>query len=93
MIAAPLLAAPLADQVFKPAMSAGGVLEPLLGPILGTGPSRGIGLLVIVLGLTAAAVSFLAFGNRAIRNVESDLPDHVALKEPITTPAVGALDN
>jgi DHA3 family macrolide efflux protein-like MFS transporter len=89
MIAAPLLAAPLADRVFKPAMSPGGALEPLLGPLLGSGASRGIGLMVTVLGLLAAIVSFLALGNRTIRNVETDLPDHVTQAVVSTTAAAG----
>jgi MFS family permease len=93
MLIAPLLAAPLADHIFKPAMAAGGALEPLLGPILGSGANRGIGVLVMVLGLSASAVSFLAFGSRAIRNVESDLPDHVGEPEPIQAPAVGAQES
>lgn len=81
MILAPLLAAPLADHVFKPAMAAGGALEPLLGPILGSGASRGIGLMVTVLGIISASFSFLAFGNRTIRTVETALPDHTAAPE------------
>jgi len=78
-IVAPLLAAPLADHVFRPAMTAGGGLEPLLGPIIGSGESRGIGLMVTVLGILAASVSFLALGNRTICGVETDLPDHGAV--------------
>jgi len=77
-IIGPLLAAPLADRVFKPAMSSGGALEPLLGPIFGSGASRGIGLMITIVGILVATISFLSFGNRAIRNVETDLPDHAA---------------
>lgn len=77
-IVAPLLAAPLADYVFKPAMSAGGALAPLLGPLIGVGASRGVGLLISALGVLTVAVSGLALLNPAIRNVEHDLPDHCA---------------
>jgi MFS family permease len=75
---APLLAAPLADGFFKPAMAVGGTLAPVLGPILGVGASRGVGLMVIVLGLLSVATSLIALGSPAIRQVERDLPDHAA---------------
>ena len=75
-IAAPLLAAPLADHVFKPAMAVGGSLAPVLGPVLGVGASRGVGLMVTIFGLLSVAVSAAAFGSRSITHVEQDLPDH-----------------
>ena len=76
-IVAPLLAAPLADYVFKPAMSEGGMLANLLGPVVGVGANHGIGILISFLGFLALIVSVLAFFNHHIRNVELDLPDHV----------------
>jgi hypothetical protein len=89
MIAAPLLAAPLADRVFKPAMAVGGTLEPLLGPIFGSGAGRGIGTLVTLVGILSAGVSLLALRNRSIRNVETDLPDHAGAPEPLGQAVVG----
>jgi MFS transporter, DHA3 family, macrolide efflux protein len=74
---APLLAAPLADYVFKPGMSAGGALASIFGPIIGVGSNHGIGLLIGLLGLLTALVAILALFNPVIRNVEIDLPDHV----------------
>jgi MFS transporter, DHA3 family, macrolide efflux protein len=76
-IIAPLLAAPLADYIFKPGMAAGGALAPLLGPIFGVGASRGMGVLICVVGLLMAIVSVIAFFIPLIRRVELDLPDHV----------------
>jgi MFS family permease len=75
-IVAPLLAAPLADYVFKPAMAAGGALVPILGPIFGTGASRGVGVLISLVGLLTAAVAIAALFIPLIRRVELDLPDH-----------------
>ena len=75
-IVAPLLAAPLADNVFKPAMSPGGVLASMLGPIIGVGANHGIGVLISVLGLLNIVVTLVAFASPSIRNVELDLPDH-----------------
>ncbi len=75
-IIAPLLAAPLADNLFKPAMASGGVLAPLLGPVFGIGPGRGVGLLITLVGLLMIVVTLIASANRTIRNIELDLPDH-----------------
>ncbi len=74
----PLLAAPLADYVFRPAMSAGGALAPILGPLIGVGSNRGVGLLISILGFLNMVVAVVAFSSRRLRHIEIDLPDHVA---------------
>jgi DHA3 family macrolide efflux protein-like MFS transporter len=85
---APLLAAPLADYVFKPAMTAGGFLVPLLGPIFGVGAGRGVGVLISLVGVLTAVVTITALFIPLIRRVELDLPDHVLAAEAQTpTPA------
>ncbi len=78
-IIAPLFAAPLADDIFRPAMSAGGALAPILGPLIGVGANRGVALLIGLLGLVNLAVVAISFGSRNLRNVELDLPDHEEL--------------
>jgi MFS transporter, DHA3 family, macrolide efflux protein len=78
-IIAPLLAAPLADYIFKPSMAVGGVLAPVLGPLFGFGASRGVGVLISLVGLLSACVSVIAFFTPLVRRVELDLPDHVLL--------------
>jgi hypothetical protein len=50
---ASLVAGPLADRLFEPAMAAGGALAPSLGPLLGVGRGRGIALAIVVSGLFA----------------------------------------
>jgi MFS transporter, DHA3 family, macrolide efflux protein len=75
-IVAPLLAAPLADYVFKPSMAVGGALAPFLGPIFGYGAGRGVGVLISLVGLLTAGVAALAMFIPLIRRVELDLPDH-----------------
>lgn len=75
-IVAPLLAAPLADYVFKPAMSPGGWLAPIFGPVFGVGANRGVGLLISLLGLLSVAAAIVAFFYRPIRRVELEIPDH-----------------
>jgi MFS family permease len=78
-IFAPLLAAPLADYVFKPGISAGGFLAPIFGPIVGVGANYGVGLLISTAGFLMLIISMLALFVPAIRNVEIDLPDHVVM--------------
>jgi DHA3 family macrolide efflux protein-like MFS transporter len=50
------IAGPLADSVFTPALSAGGALVSSIGPLFGTGPGRGIALLLMCAGAVKAAV-------------------------------------
>ena len=85
---APLLAAPLADYVFKPGMTEGGALAALLGPVVGVGSNHGVGVLISTLGLLSIGVSLLAFFIRPIRDVEIDLPDQVAGAVPEAQPAI-----
>ena len=80
-IIAPLLAAPLADYIFKPSMTVGGLLAPILGPIFGYGASRGVGVLISLVGLLSAAVSVIAVLTPLVRRVELDLPDHELLEK------------
>ncbi len=77
-IFAPLLAAPLADLIFKPAMSEGGALAGMFGPIFGVGPSRGVALLISLVGVFTVIVSLVALSARRTRRVELDLPDFEA---------------
>jgi MFS transporter, DHA3 family, macrolide efflux protein len=73
---APLLAAPLADTIFKPAMAPGGALAPVLGPIIGVGSNHGIGVLISVVGVLIVLTTLIAMGIPQLRRVELDLPDH-----------------
>ncbi len=59
-------------------MSAGGTLAPWLGPLIGVGANRGVGLLITLLGLLNGVAVLLAFLNKRLRNVERDLPDHAS---------------
>ena len=81
-LVAPLLAAPLADYVFKPGMAEGGVLAAIFGPIFGVGENYGINVLISILGLAMTIMCVAFFFNSAIRNVEIDLPDHAATQVP-----------
>lgn len=70
-----LIAGPLADHVFEPLLAPHGRLTPSLGPLLGVGQGRGIGLLFVVMGVLFLIVTAASLGYPRLRRVESELPD------------------
>jgi DHA3 family macrolide efflux protein-like MFS transporter len=71
-----VLAGPLNDKIFKPLLVEGGTLaNTIVGQIVGVGPSRGTGLLFIVIGLLSALVALSGYLSPRVRNVEDELPD------------------
>ena len=72
-----LVAGPLADWVFEPLLAAGGPLAASVGPLVGTGPGRGIGLLFMVLGFLTVLVTIFFFLNPRVRRVDDELPDAI----------------
>lgn len=71
-----LLAGPLAERVFGPALQSNGAVAALLAPLVGTGPGAGIAAMFLVTALFGTATSLSGYLFRATRNVEQDLPDH-----------------
>jgi hypothetical protein len=55
----------------------GGPLTNLLGPMIGIGPGRGMGLMFMLMGVLATIAALSAFAHPRIRHVESELPDMV----------------
>ena len=70
-----LVAGPLADRVFEPLLAPSGPLAAALGPLLGTGKGRGIGLLFVLMAITFLLVTAASFVYPRLRRVESELPD------------------
>ena len=75
-----LVAGPLADGVFEPAMAAGGALTESFGGLVGVGPGAGMSLILVFSGLLAAVVSLGGYLAPIVRNAEDLLPDHVAVE-------------
>jgi MFS transporter, DHA3 family, macrolide efflux protein len=71
-----LLAGPLADQVFEPAMMPGGSLSDVFGKLVGTGPGAGMALMFLISGVLGIIVSLGAYAFPAVRYAEDILPDH-----------------
>jgi len=72
-----LTAGPLSDTVFKPLLSANGALASSLGQFFGVGPSRGIGLLIFLMGEIIVVLTLAAASDPRVRNIEEELPDAV----------------
>lgn len=79
-----LTAGPLADKVFKPLLVDGGPLAGSLGPLMGTGPSRGIGLLLASVGVLVLVATAFCSLLPAFRTAEEAVP--IAVK-PEAAPA------
>ena len=72
-----LTAGPLSDKVFKPLLSENGSLALSLGQFFGVGPSRGMGLLIFLMGAFIVVLTLLTALNPRVRNLEDELPDAV----------------
>jgi DHA3 family macrolide efflux protein-like MFS transporter len=73
-----LLAGPLADLVFTPAMMPGGNLTALFGGVMGTGHGVGMSLMLIISGILGVLVGIVGYSVRTVRDAEAILPDHDA---------------
>ena len=78
LIALAIIAAgPLADHVFEPLMADGGALAGSIGSIIGNGPGRGVALMFIFSGALTVILAFVGYALPRVRNLETELPDHV----------------
>ncbi len=83
-IAAPVAmftAGPMADLWLEPAMQPGGSLANVFGPLVGTGPGAGMGVMFLFSGLLGIVVGLGGYLFPAIRNAETILPDAVIEEE------------
>lgn len=66
---------PVVDRFFEPLMTNGGVLAQVLGPLIGVGPGRGMGVVFLLMGFLMVATGLYGYLNPRIRYLEDDLPD------------------
>lgn len=71
-----LIAGPLADFVFEPAMRADSALRDLFGGLVGVGPGAGMALMFVFAGVLGVAVGLSGYLFKVVRDAESLLPDH-----------------
>ncbi|MGW0580854.1 MFS transporter, partial [Streptomyces sp. NPDC002920] len=72
-----LVVGPLADHVFRPMLMPDGALAGSFGTVLGTGPGRGLALVIVASGLLLMLWTVRAWFNRRLRFVEDVLPDAI----------------
>ncbi|MEO0489384.1 MAG: MFS transporter [Cyanobacteria bacterium J06659_2] len=71
-----LVAGPLADRVFEPAMAPTGMLAPVLGGVFGVGAGAGMAILYLLSGSAMLLIGLGGYLYRPLRIVEDVLPDH-----------------
>lgn len=69
---AKLIAGPLADQVFAPAMQKGGILTGIFGSVFGAGNGSGIALLYTLSSLGLILVGLIGYSFSNLRTIESN---------------------
>jgi MFS transporter, DHA3 family, macrolide efflux protein len=70
-----LIAGPLADRVFEPAMKSGGFLVPIFGWLLGTEKGSGISLLYVICAVAMLLIGLSGYIVPRLRNLELLVPD------------------
>ncbi len=60
----------LADHVFEPMLSEDGVLAHSVGRIIGTGPGRGIGFMLVLAGIAMVVVAIVLGSRRSIQTIK-----------------------
>lgn len=73
-----LVAGPLADYVFEPAMQENGALTATFGGLVGEGAGAGMGLLFVLSGALSGLVGLGGYLFPLVRKAEVLLPDHAA---------------
>ncbi|BAY99581.1 major facilitator superfamily MFS_1 [Tolypothrix tenuis PCC 7101] len=81
LIASPLgllIAGPLADNFFRPAMMPEGILAPIFGSLFGNSSSSGMALQYTLFSFLGVLLGFAGYTWRSLRNVERIVPDYDA---------------
>ena len=73
---APLIAGPLADNIFEPAMRSENILSTIFSPLFGSAEGSGMALIYAISSLMMAVVGIGGYFFSQLREVEQRLPDH-----------------
>ncbi|MBW0102230.1 non-ribosomal peptide synthetase/MFS transporter [Pseudonocardia sp. KRD291] len=72
-----LVVGPLAERHVQPLLQPGGALVDTVGQLTGTGPGRGLALLIVLSGLLQLAWAVRGWCDARLRLIEDELPDAV----------------
>ncbi len=72
-----ITAGPLVERFFEPWLALNGSLAGTIGGLIGAGPGRGMGFLMIVIGLLYIALAAAGLIYRPLRYMEDALPDAI----------------
>jgi MFS transporter, DHA3 family, macrolide efflux protein len=72
---AAIIAGPLSDRLFEPAMAVNGSLAPIFGWLVGTGPGAGMSLLILAAAILGVMIPWVSYGFPTFRYVEDTIPD------------------
>jgi hypothetical protein len=75
-----LIAGPLVDNVFEPAV--GRVGWSRIASLVGDQPGAGMGLMIMLCGATIFVLSLIVYAVPAIRHMEATLPDYQPIAQP-----------
>jgi hypothetical protein len=78
-----LIAGPLSDRLFEPAMAIDGRLAPIFGGLVGTGPGTGMSLLIFLTAIVGIILPVASYLIPNFRNVEDIVPDIEIIAEEI----------
>ncbi|MFF7454508.1 amino acid adenylation domain-containing protein [Kitasatospora sp. NPDC008115] len=67
--------APLGSAVFGPLMEPDGALAPVFGPLIGTGPGRGIALMYVLFGLAMLVLVAVGLRLPSLARFDREVPD------------------
>lgn len=72
---ASLIAGPLADQIFEPAVRSGGWFTSFVSPVVGTGAGSGIALLYVINSICILLIGIGGYAVRRLREAETLMPE------------------
>ncbi len=70
-----IIAGPMADYWFEPAMRPGGALADTFGWLVGNSAGSGMSLMMVISGILGVGVSILGYSSKIVRDAEILLPD------------------
>jgi MFS family permease len=82
-----LIAGPLADKVMEPLLAVNGAWASTIGQIVGVGPGRGIGFLLVMMGGLTVIITTLGYLYAPLRHVEGQKISRNSYETAVITPS------